>query len=91
MGWGNRGVRLALVAVTLFSQALLAQQTPGQELKFDSSGTQPSTLPIRSPTIVTPAPAPATDKITSPAAAPAPEHPIVQQPVTAMLDRKSVV
>jgi polysaccharide export outer membrane protein len=85
MNFRKGGVRLALVALTLFSEVLLAQQIPGQgqELRFDSSGTQPSTLPIRSPTIVTPTPTPATDKISSQPPAPAPEHPIVQQPVKA--------
>ncbi len=82
------GLGLALVAAALFSEALPAQ-TPGtgQEPKFDSSGPQPSTLPIRSPTIVTPAPAPATDKISSPAPAPTAERPIIQQPVTTALER----
>ena len=60
------GVGLAFVAAALFSGVLQAQ-TPGTGLepKLDSSSTQPSTLPIRSPTIVTPAPASATDKINS--------------------------
>src|SRR3954471_1404642 len=67
----KRGARLALVALLLCAKSLLAQQMPGtgSELKFDSSGNnqQPSagTLPIQSPTIVTPTPAPATDKINS--------------------------
>ena len=89
MNLRKAGVRFALVALALFSQGLLAQQMPGtgSELRFDSSGTQPSTLPIRSPSIVTPAPAPATDKITSPTAAPAAERPVIQQPVTATLER----
>src|SRR3954467_5131648 len=67
----KRGARLALVALLLCAKSLLAQQMPGtgSELKFDSSGNnqQPSagTLPIQSPTIVTPTPTPATDKINS--------------------------
>ena len=58
------GVRLAFVALALLSQVLLAQQMPGQgqELKFDSSGTQ---QPIQSPTIVTPQVTPGADKVFS--------------------------
>ncbi len=65
----NVGVRLVLVALTLFSEMLLAQQTPGQgqELRFDSSGNQQgaSQLPIQSPTIVTPQAIPGIDKVFS--------------------------
>lgn len=64
------GVRRALVALALLSEGLLAQQMPGtgSELKLDSSsGNQQSgsPIPIQSPTIVTPTPALATDKILS--------------------------
>ena len=74
MNLSKGGGRLALVAAALFSEVLLAQQMPGQgqELRFDSSSNQPAaTLPIQSPTIVTPTPAPATDKIISQTPAPA--------------------
>ena len=53
-----------MFALVMFSGALPAQQMPGTGLdpKFDSSA---GTLPIQSPTIVSPKPAPATDKINS--------------------------
>ena len=69
MNFRKGGVRLALVALTLFSEVLLAQQMPGQgqELRFDFSGNQPSaaTLPIQSPTIVSPQVTPGADKVFS--------------------------
>jgi protein involved in polysaccharide export with SLBB domain len=62
-------VRLALVALALFSQVLLAQQMPGQgqELRFDSSGNQQGApqFQIQSPTIVTPQASPGADKVFS--------------------------
>ena len=71
MTFSKGGAGLALVALALCPLVLKAQQMPGtgSELRFDSSGNnqQPSagTLPIQSPTIVTPTPASATDKINS--------------------------
>ena len=71
MNLRNGGVRLALVALGLGSQVLLAQQMPGtgSELRFDSSGNNQqqgsSQLPIQSPTIVTPQGTPGADKVFS--------------------------
>lgn len=78
MNLSKGGGRLALVAVALFSQVLLAQQMPGtgQDLRFDSSGNQqsPSQLPIQSPTIVTPQVTPGADKVFSNSSSPATER-----------------
>jgi polysaccharide export outer membrane protein len=71
MVWGNRGVRLALVALALCSEVLLAQQMPGQQgqdLRFDSSGNQQQAapqFPVQSPTIVTPQITPGADRVFS--------------------------
>ena len=68
MKFRTRAGHLALVAAVLFSQVLPAQQMPGQgqELRFDSSTNQPSqSLPIQSPTIVTPQVTPGADKVFS--------------------------
>ncbi len=77
------GALSALVAFSMGPGALLAQQQSGSELKFDSSSgnQQPSaaTLPIQSPTIVTPTPAPATDKIMSQTPAPASDRPSTEK------------
>jgi polysaccharide export outer membrane protein len=77
------GARFALVVIALCSESLLAQQIPGQgqDLRFDSSGTNQSTqtLPIQAPTIVTPTPAPATDKIFTQTSAPASEKEPVEK------------
>ena len=62
------GAVSALVALTLHSQVLLAQQMPGQgqELKFETSGQQAAPqFPIQSPTIVTPQGTPGADKVFS--------------------------
>src|SRR3954454_4391609 len=65
----KRGARLALVALVLCSEALLAQQMPGtgQDLRFDNNnnGQSNQSLPIQSPTIVTPQGTPGADKVFS--------------------------
>src|SRR5882672_237718 len=61
----NRSALFALIALTMSSGALLAQQQSGSDMRLDSLSTQqqPQQLPIQSPTIVTPQGPIGTDKI----------------------------
>ena len=71
MTFSKGGAGLALVALALCPLVLQAQQMPGtgSELKFDSSSGNSNqssqTLPIQSPTIVTPQVTPGADKVYS--------------------------
>ena len=68
MKFSTWGALSALVALTLYSDVLLAQQMPGQgqELRFETSGQQAAPqFQIQSPTIVTPQGTPGADKVFS--------------------------
>jgi len=81
-----QGLRASLL-VLLLPLGAQAQQSNSNELKLDSFSTQSApTLPIQSPTIVTPTPALATDKIISQTPAPAPE-PVEKHVRSAALER----
>ena len=68
---GSGRMRLALLALGFFAQALSAQQQmpgTGSDLRFDSSGNSQqggAQMPIQSPTIVTPQATPGADKVYS--------------------------